>query len=130
MHHGALSDDFAQPARPEGGVAFATVTDTRTGTFAAGGSGPPFNVGPTTLLDLTLFGYAAPEIRAGVRLGAHVEINAGAEGLILIPLSHPSWDPRHPVNAGPDGIGTFPSDGFLGKAVFVVAPGVGLRYDF
>jgi hypothetical protein len=127
----SLGDRFPVHLRLGGGVAFATVTDTRSGSFAPQESGQPmFGVGPVTLSDLTLFGYVAPEIRAGIRLGAHVEINAGVEAMILFPLSQPSWDPQHPVNAGPDGIGTFPSQGFLGKAVFAVAPGLGLRYDF
>ena len=78
----------------------------------------------------TLFGYVAPEMRLGLRLGDHVELSAGVEALVLVPLSRPSWPADHPVNAGIDGIGTFPFERLLGFAVFAVTPGLGLRYDF
>ncbi len=113
-----------------GGLAFATVTDTRSGAFAPQGGGPDIQVGPVTLSSLTLFGYAAPEVRLGVRVGEHLELSAGAEALVLVPLSRPSWPADHPVNAGIDGIGTFPSERLLGFAAFAVTPGLGLRYDF
>jgi PEGA domain len=126
----SVGERFPVHLRASGGMAFATVTDTRSGTFASQGAGPMFDVGPVTLSSFTLFGYAAPELRVGVRLGAHFELNAGAEALVLFPLSHPSWDAKHPINAGPDGIGTFPAEGFLGRALFAIAPGLGLRYEF
>ncbi len=125
-----VGDRFPLHLRLGGGVAFATVTDTRSGTFTSASGGPPFAVGPVTSSNLTFFGYAAPDIRAGIRLGKHFEIGAGAEALFLFPLSRPAWDPTHPVNAGPDGIGTFPSEQLLSRMLFAIAPGLTLRYDF
>ena len=94
--------------------------------------GPSFGVGPVTLSSFTLFGYVAPELRAGIRLGAHVVLSAGVEALVHLPFSQP---PRDPATPGPDAgprrhRHAFPSEKLLGKAVVAFAPGVGLRYDF
>ena len=125
-----IGDRFPVHLGVGGGMAFATVTDTRSGAFTPQDAGPELHVGPVTLSSLTFFGYAAPEGRLGIRLGDHLELSAGIDALILVPLSRPSWPAGQPVNAGVDGIGTFPAESLLARAVFSVAPGLGLRYDF
>jgi hypothetical protein len=49
---------------------------------------------------------------------------------VLLGVTKPSWDGNLLVNAGADGVGTYPSETLLGDVLFMVAPSVGARYDF
>lgn len=126
----AIAERFPVHARLAAGPLLAWVNDTRSGTFTPVRSGPRYPVGPLSVTSFTPFVAVAPEVRFGYRVAPHVEISVGAEALILVALAKPAWDARRPINAGSDGIGTFPTERFLGRALFGIAPGLGARYDF
>jgi hypothetical protein len=112
------------------GALLASVTDTRTGAFKSQIDQQRFNVGPISDGGFVPFVYAAPEVRVGLRLGKHVELSLGVEALVLVAPSPTAWNAKREINAGSDGIGTFPADRLIGRGIFVVSPGVGARYDF
>ena len=126
----SIGERFPVHARVAVGPLFAWVNDTRSGTFTPLRPGPTYPVGPLSVSSFTPFVQVAPDVRFGYRLTPHFELNVGAEALILVALSQPSWDAGRPINAGSDGIGTFPTERFLGRVLFGIAPGVGARYDF
>jgi hypothetical protein len=80
--------------------------------------------------------YMAPEVRVGLPLSRHVEVNLGLSLPILISPSLVRWGrpllrgEEHWINAGSDGYGTFDDDALLGRILVMFAPGVGARYDF
>jgi hypothetical protein len=141
--------------RLSGGILHGSVEDTRTGKFALGGGGlvvlsreqclgstsmgagdvPCFPVGPVAQRHFTSFFYAVPEVRVGLPLSRHVEVNLGLELPILIGDTVPRWSDDHLINAGSDGAGIFsnygaPDDPLVGSVVTVFAPSVGARVDF
>ena len=126
----SIGERFPLHARVAVGPLLAWVNDTRSGSFTPVRPGPSYPVGPLSVSSFTPFVQVAPELRVGYRLTPHFELNLGAEALILVALSEPSWDARRPINAGSDGIGTFPTERFLGRVLFGIAPGLGARYEF
>jgi hypothetical protein len=126
----SVGERFVFHGRLGAGALLASFGDTRTGTFTPQLPGPRYTLGPLLAAGFTPFVYAAPEVRAGLRFGEHVELSVGVEALVLVALSQPSWDSTRQLNAGADGIGTLPAEKLVGRAVFMVAPGIGARYDF
>ncbi len=126
----SIGERFPMHARVAVGPLFAWVNDTRSGTFTPGRPGPSYPVGPLSVSSFTPFVQMAPDLRFGYRVTPRFELNIGADALILVALSKPSWDAARPINAGSDGIGTFPTERFLGRVLFGIAPGLGARYDF
>jgi PEGA domain len=126
----SVGERFVFHGRVGAGALLASFGDTRTGTFTPQLAGPRYTLGPLLATGFTPFVYGAPEVRAGLRFGEHVELSLGVEALVLVALSQPSWDGTRQLNAGADGIGTLPSERLVGRVVFMVAPGVGARYDF
>ncbi|MEZ4295660.1 MAG: PEGA domain-containing protein [Polyangiaceae bacterium] len=126
----SFGDRFPVHLRVAGGAAFAWVGETRAGTFTPVREGPEYPVGPITVSTFAPFVHVSPDVRVGYRITKGFEVNVGVDALILIPLSKPAWDDRRPINAGVDGIGTFPAERFTGDLLLGIAPGVGARYDF
>jgi hypothetical protein len=93
-------------------------------------TGPDYPVGPLSVSSFTPFVQITPDLRFGYRLTQHFELNLGVDALILIALGEPGWDAKRQINAGSDGIGTFPAERFVGKILVGVAPGLGARYEF
>ncbi|MFO0760463.1 MAG: PEGA domain-containing protein [Byssovorax sp.] len=125
----ALGDRFPVRARVGAGGLFAWMTDTRSGTFDAVHEGPPFQVGPLSTTSFAPMVFVAPDLRVGMRLGPRFELDLGVDLLALIALTDPVWDGSRPINAGSDGIGTFPTERLGGRVLFAIAPGIGARYD-
>ncbi len=144
-HHG---DKWPLTIRIGVGAFIASVRDERTGSFATSSattpSGTLYTTDDTYSHNATYL-YAAPEVRLGRRIGDHFEINVGVELRVLSALSRPSWqDPPNGILAGPvnppmgavagkhydDGLGGFGSQTLTSSFLFVVAPGLGLRYEF
>lgn len=116
--------------RLTGGTLLGSLEDTRTGWLVPNadirptpdgrcvtqpsGSGikevPCSPMKPSVKAYSTGFFYVAPEIRVGLPLGRHVEVNLGLEVHILF--------------------STFAPDALVGRAFLLVAPGVGARFDF
>jgi PEGA domain len=126
----SIGERFPVHARVSVGPLLAWVNDTRSGTFTPSRPGPSYPVGPLSVTSFTPFVQVAPDVRFGYRVTPHLELNIGADALILVALSEPAWDGRRGINAGADGIGTLPKERFLGRVLFGIAPGLGARYDF
>jgi PEGA domain-containing protein len=126
----SAGDRFPVHLRVAAGPLFAWIGDTRSGTFAPVKPGPSYPVGPLSVSSFTPFVQITPDVRVGYRITPHLELNIGVDALILVALAEPSWDAKRPINAGSDGIGTFPSERFVGRVLFGVAPGLGARYEF
>jgi tetratricopeptide (TPR) repeat protein len=69
------------------------------------------------------------ELRFGLPLGKHVELNAGLELPVLFAVSPLTWSDAGGVHAGPDGYGWFSADALLSGVLVTVAPTVGVRFD-
>jgi hypothetical protein len=127
----SIGERFPVHVRVAAGPLLARFSDTRSGAFTPVRTGPSYPVGPLAVSTFTPFLQVAPDLRVGYRVTPHLEINVGAEALLLVALTAPpSWDAARPINAGTDGIGTFPTERFAGRVLFGVAPGLGVRYDF
>ena len=126
----SIGERFPVHARVAAGPLFAWIGDTRTGTFTPVRTGPVYPVGPLSVSSFTPFVQITPDLRAGYRVTPHFEVNVGVDALILVALAEPSWDAKRQINAGSDGIGTFPTERFVGRVLFGIAPGLGARYDF
>jgi hypothetical protein len=110
------------------GGLFGSVSDLRTGTFQAREGS--YLVGPILEKHAASFIYVTPEVRVGLPLGRHAEINAGLAVPILIAASQAKWDETHPINAGSDGYATFAGGALSGSVLAIFAPGIGACYDF
>jgi hypothetical protein len=109
------------------GAFLANLSDQRTGTF--GSSNQSFSASYTDSPTATYL-YVAPEVRLGRRLGDHLELTVGVELRILAALSPPTWNDETNVTTATQGLATFGPQTLTGSAVFMVTPGLGLRYDF
>jgi hypothetical protein len=76
--------------------------------------------------------FVDPEVTLGVRLGDHVEIDAGVQALFLIAAKKPKWgdDGDPAVTLGGDGFATYAKDPLLGGFLIAFAPGLGARFTF
>ncbi len=126
----SYGERFPVHARLGAGPMFAWVGDTRTGSFTPVKAGPAYAVGPLSVSTFTPFVQITPDVHFGFRVTPHFEVGLGVDALILVALAEPSWDAKRQINAGIDGIGTFPSERFVGRVLFGVAPGLSARYDF
>jgi len=112
-----------------GGFVLGAIADERTGAFAAS-DGSDYAVGPLGDRLGARFLYSAPEVRVGLRVGAHLELSAGVTGILLFALGPPTWDSARPINASADGIGTFKAETLVDPLTLIIAPGLGAQYDF
>ncbi|MEP7122453.1 MAG: PEGA domain-containing protein [Byssovorax sp.] len=126
----SLGERFPVHGRVAFGPMFAWVGDTRSGTFKPVRTGPEYPVGPLSVSAFTPFVQVTPDLRFGYRVTPHFEVNLGVDALILVALGEPGWDAKRQINAGSDGIGTFPAERFIGRVLVGVAPGLGARYEF
>jgi hypothetical protein len=110
------------------GVVVGSERDARTGTFTDS-TGATFKTAyedSSQVLSLSV----VPEVRIGWRIGRAVEIDAGAEVLLLVALKRPTWSDGGLVLAGKDGVGTFSSQPLGAPLLVGVSPGIGARYLF
>jgi hypothetical protein len=115
------------------GVLLGDVRDDRSGTLT-NSKGERYDVGPQRSVGAT-YVYFAPALRIGRRLGPHVEVNVGAEILLMAALSQPKWNDDSRIlttntpGAQGDGLGTFGKDSLLGSVLVLIAPGIGARFE-
>lgn len=124
-----FGERFPITARVAGGVLIGSFTDERTGTFTDSQQREN-ETGLVRQSPQVFYAYAGPEVRVGYRLNDNFVVSAGVLGFALFGISRPTWDGTQLVNAGSDGVGTYPSETLLGDVVFMVAPSIGARYDF
>ena len=114
------------------GVVLGSVTDSRSGRFT-NSTGEAYSVSAQTSSAATFF-YVAPEVRIGRTIAKNLEINVGAEVLVLAALKKPTWDDATGIvtsNVGRgDGLATFGQQGTTGSLLLLIAPGIGARYEF
>jgi PEGA domain len=111
------------------GAMLANVRDQRTGNFTDS-KGAPFSVNYADAPSAAYF-YVAPEVRFGRRLGDHLELTVGVELRILTAVSQATWSDAGGIFAtAADGEGGFSAQTLAGTVLFIVAPGLGARYDF
>jgi hypothetical protein len=115
------------------GAILGSVKDERAGTMT-NSFNEPYAVSMQRSASATYL-YVAPEVRIGRRFGSHLELNVGAEVMLLAALSQPKWNDQQTVltsttPAHTDGTGTFGEDSMMGSFMVLVAPGVGVRYEF
>ena len=119
-----FGERFPLRLRLGAGALIASVLDERSGTFGG------VAADPSGIAQSSTFFYVAPEVRAGVRLGKHVEVTAGLTTLVLVGLSRPRWDENLAINAGRYGIAYYAADNLTSQVVALATPSVGARYDF
>ena len=103
------------------GVLLGEARDERTATF-------PLGTTAGAQSKAARFGYFAPEVRVGFRLGEHAEVLVGAQALFLVPFTKPSWEDADEVVLGRDFL-SFGQASIVGSLVVVVTPGIGFRYE-
>ena len=123
-----LGDDYPLMFRLSAGPLFAWVRDDRTGSFPLNNGGS-YRAGPVSVETYATYLHIDPEIRIGIRLVDHLVLSAGVQGMVLIALSRPQWDPTKEIDAAIDGIGAFGNEGLTGPALLVLTPGIGARYE-
>lgn len=137
-------NQFPIRARLGAGAIVGPLKVRRTGTYRAGGDAAMcnagdlkcFDVGPLVESPVASYLYVAPEVRVGYRLLKQVEVSVGFEALLMFGLTTPRWNDdspvrgqAHPVNAGPDGYGTFASEILTRSLSVALLPSIGIRYE-
>ncbi|MBS2018641.1 MAG: PEGA domain-containing protein [Deltaproteobacteria bacterium] len=114
------------------GVVLGSMNDSRSGTFTNSTS-ERYTVDVSESAPATYL-YVAPEVRIGRYVTKNLELNLGAELLLMTALAQPSWRDQTAVVtsnvARGDGIATFGSRTTTGSFLFLFAPGIGARYTF
>lgn len=110
------------------GGLFGSVSDARQGDFTAS-NGARYGIGTYAETRPARFVFVTPEVRVGLPLGRHIELNAGLEVPVLFAVPRPRWSEAHGVHAGPDGYGWFNADALVSGVLVTVAPTVGARFD-
>lgn len=115
------------------GVFVGTGRDYRVGGFT-NDYGQPYRVAVGEAPPAT-YGYLAPEVRLGHRFGRSFEIDAGLTAIVLVSFRQPAWRDASLVPTGlppsrGDGPAAFGTESLAGSTVFVLAPGIGARYEF
>ncbi|KYF71954.1 hypothetical protein BE15_27185 [Sorangium cellulosum] len=112
-----------------------SMSDGRWGSFTASkrtesGEVQRYAIGTLVQTQPARFVFVTPEVRVGLPLGRHVELNAGLEVPVCFAvLSRPRWSEAQGVDAGADGYGWFSADPLVSGAFVLVAPTVGARFD-
>lgn len=138
-----LGEAFPLLIRLGAGGLFGSLTDRRTGSFTtverevsdgAGGTtilpATPYETGELEESPSATYLFVAPEARAGVRLGDHVEIGASLGAYVLFGVSRPTWADERFVTTGNDGAAVFGEQDLAGGTILVLVPGLGARLDF
>ena len=120
---------FPLQFRVGAGVLLGQVRDERSGNFTAR-DGSVIYAAPAASFSSATYLFLDPELRIGARFAERFEVSAGAKLLVLIAPEPPTWDSTIEIPASTDGIGTYRPEPVMGDLVFMVAPGVNLRYDF
>jgi hypothetical protein len=111
------------------GGLFGSMSDARSGSFTALKDMRAYRVGTVVETQSARFVFVTPEVRFGLPLGKHVELNAGLSLPVLFAVSRPRWSDADGVHAGPDGYGWFNADALVSGVLVTVAPTVGVRFD-
>lgn len=125
-------DEWPITIRVGAGFVLGSVTDNRSGNFTNSTSERySVDVGESAAASYL---YVAPEFRIGRNVTKNLELNVGAEVILMTALAQPSWRDQTPVVtsnvARGDGIATFGERTTAGSFMLLFAPGIGARYKF
>jgi hypothetical protein len=123
-----FGDRFPVGIRLGAGALISRVRDERSGAFTARDE-TLFQSDAVASRASATFGYAAPEIYFGARLGRKLELGGSLAGLLLFAASQPRWDSSIETSAGSDGRGTYAPEVLTGAFVLSIIPSVRLRYE-
>jgi hypothetical protein len=118
------------------GAMVGQLRDERGGRYKTTLYGNSYSIDKSVTLTSATYIYVDPSVRVGYRIGDHMELAAGAQVLVLVGLSQPTWDKSIQLNAGPrsstktDGTGNYAADSLMGQVVIGVVPAASFRYDF
>jgi hypothetical protein len=136
--------------RAGGGIWLASVNDRRSGSFTTSVSARPDGTtgAPTPYSTDTLeqsqgaqYAYAAPEARIGLPLGKSAELSFGVEAFLAFALKQPTWNSvssrvvtgtcRTDASGGcvTDGLAVFDDSKLTSSTIFLLVPGIALRYE-
>ncbi|WP_437737186.1 PEGA domain-containing protein [Sorangium sp. So ce1335] len=125
-----LSERVPLHFRLGAGAIAGALLDQRTGGAFRASSGAPYELAPFLQDHPALFLHATPEVRVGLPVGRHVQLNAGIALPVLIDMKRAAWDTAQALPAGEDGRATFPAERLAGPVLLTVVPGIGARYEF
>ena len=128
LHRPTFGEKIPLLVRVGIGAFLASANDRRSAEATPAG-GALVAVDNTRTADSAPYLYVAPEVRVGYRVGDRVEIAAGLEIMIMVPLKEPRWDVQNAVVLGNQGLAGYDSQSLFG-ALFLVSPGVSARFDF
>ncbi|MFO0615319.1 MAG: PEGA domain-containing protein [Polyangiaceae bacterium] len=124
-------EKFPLNLRLGAGALIGNARSLRSGTFTTR-AGATYNA-PQLASDATAaFVYIDPEATIGIRFGDHFEIGAGAQGVVLIAASVPTWGDGGPssVNVDGDGLSNYSSTETLVGTTVLITPTLKARADF
>ena len=126
-----LGDRFPVHFRLGAGALIGSARNVRDGAFTTR-AGSSYDAPALQSQATAAFVYVDPEATVGFRLGSHAEIGIGAQALILIAASSPTWGDgsKSAIVAGSDGLSKYPSDDKLLGTTVVFVPGAKARFDF
>ena len=124
-----FGQDYPLLLRFGAGPVFASVRDTRTGSFTLE-TGGTYQAGPVEQEPSAMYLHLNPEVRAHLPIGDHFAFSLGLEVPVFIAISQPEWDNSDEVDAAADGIGAFSSEAVTGRVLVAFAPGLGARAQF
>ncbi len=126
-----LGDRFPVHFRLGAGALIGSARNVRDGAFMTR-AGSSYDAPALQSQATAAFVYVDPEATVGVRLGTHAEIGIGAQALVLIAASSPTWGDgsKSEVVAGTDGLSKYPGDDKLVGTTVVFVPGAKARFDF
>jgi PEGA domain len=126
----ARGDRFPLEIRLGAGGMFGTLLDVRQLNLARIAPGIRGVSRPVNLF------WGSLDVRAGIRVGEHVELSAGVSGLALVSFNPPLWRREQSdsdelyIYAGSKGAAAFPPNPMLGRVAVLLTPGLGVRYSF
>jgi hypothetical protein len=125
-------DEWPMTVRLGAGAMLGSMNDSRSGTFTNSAS-ERYAVDVEESSAATYL-YVAPEVRVGRHLTKALELNVGAEVLLMTALTQPTWRDRTGVVTSNvtrgDGLAAFGERTTAGSFLVLIVPGFGARYTF
>jgi len=123
------------------GALVGQARDERYGKFELANGAGSYDVDHALTRALAAYFYADLAVRVGIRIGEHVDLSAGLQGLVMVALSQPKWDSNIELYTGKrptkaqstpptDGVATYKNDPIMGSVVFGLVPALSFRYAF
>jgi tetratricopeptide (TPR) repeat protein len=137
-------------ARVGGGIWLASLTDRRSGEFTTTvsarpdgtiGQPAPYRTDDVEQSQSGQYAFVSPEVRIGLPVFKGAEVSFGIETLLAFALSQPKWDPlgsrvltgtcrtQASNDCVTDGLAVFDASSLTASTIFLLVPGIALRYE-